>query len=440
MNDKSKISSTAETGTEQIAAWIGLDWADKEHKIALYETSSGRVESYSLKHTAEAIEKWVGELRTRYGGAKVAVVLEQSRGAVVYALMGSEFIVVYPVSPQAAHSYRKAFATSGAKNDPADAELLRDIVRKHPERFRPWVVEDGNLRSIRLLVEDRRKLVDQLTRLTNQLTSCLKNYFPQALEWAGELSSQQACDFLGQWPTLEKVQGTKPDRLRKFYMGYGRPSTSTVNQRLEEIKGAVPLTRDQAVVLSGSMKAQSLVAQIRPLQEMIQKYDDQIRQLFQQHPDRLVFESFPGAGAAMAPRLLAAMGVDRDRWKSAAEIQQTFGIAPVTVQSGAQRWVHHRWACSKFQHQTFHDFAAQSILWCDWARAFYDRMRKVDKKGRHVALRALAYKWIRILYRCWKDRVPYDDQLYMRGLSTRHSPLPALVEQLQETKRKKKAA
>ena len=173
---------------------------------------------------------------------------------------------------------------------------------------------------------------------------------------------------------------------------------------------------------------------------MIQKYDDQIKQLFQQHPDHLLFESFPGAGAVMAPRLLAAMGADRDRWKSAAEIQQTFGIAPVTVQSGNQLWIHYRWACSKFQHQTFHDFAAQSILWCDWARAYYDKMRNIQKKGRHAALRALAYKWIRILFRCWKDRVPYDDQLYLRGLQTRHSPLPALVEQLQETKRKKKKA
>ena len=137
---------------------------------------------------------------------------------------------------------------------------------------------------------------------------------------------------------------------------------------------------------------------------------------------------------------MVAFGVDRDRWESAAEIQRWSGIAPITAQSGTQLWIHHRWACSKFPHQTFHDFAAQSIVWCDWARAFYDRMRKVEKKGRHAALRALAYKWIRILFRCWKDRVRYDDELYLRGLKTRHSPLPGLVEQLRETKRTKKEA
>ena len=440
MNDKSMISSEPGTDTEQIVAWVGLDWADKEHKIALYETASGRVESGSLKNTAEAIHEWLAELKARYSGGKVAVVLEQSRGSVLYAMMDSEFIVLYPVTPQAAHSYRKAFATSGAKDDPTDAELLRDIVRKHLEKFRPWVMEDADIRSIRLLVEDRRELVDQLTRLTNQLTSCLKNYYPQALGWAGELTSRQACDFLTNWPALDKLQAAKPGRLRKFYMGYGRPSVERINQRLEDIKRAVPLTRDTVVVGTGSLKAESLVTQIRSLPDMIKKYDKQIKQLFDRHPDHLVFDSFPGAGAVMGPRLMAALGVDRDRWKSAAEIQNTWGIAPVTVKSGNQRWVHYRWACSKFQHQTFHDFAALSIPNCDWARAFYDKMRKVEKKGRHAAIRALAYKWIRILFRCWKDRVPYDDDLYMRGLQARHSPLPALVDQLQETKRNKTKA
>ena len=439
MNNNSTTSSTGSV-SEEIAAWVGLDWADKEHAIALYEVSSGKVESYSLNHSGEAFEKWMAELRSRYNGAKVAVVLEQSRGAVLCALMGCEFIVLYPVNPQALHSYRKAFATSGAKNDPTDAELLRDIVRKHPEQFRPWVPEDSDTRSIRVLCEDRRTLVDKVTRLTNELTSCLKIYFPQALNWAGELNSRQACDFLQQWPTLEKLQSAKPARLRKFYMSYGRPRLETIEQRLKEIKRAVPLTRDAVALLAGSMKTESLIAQIRPLPEMVEKYDDHIKQLFQHHPDRLLFESFPGAGAVLAPRLLAAFGVDRDRWELAAEIQQWSGIAPVTVQSGGQHWVHYRWACSKFYRQTFHEFAGQSVIWCDWAKAFYEKMRKVEKKGHHAALRALAYKWIRILFRCWKDRVPYDDDLYIRSLKARHSPLPTLVEQLQQTKRNKKKA
>ena len=440
MDSNSTTWSTTGSANEEIAAWVGLDWADKEHKISLYETASSRVESYSLTQTPEAIQEWLAGLKAHYNGAKVAVVLEQSRGAVINSLMDCEFIVLYPVNPQALHNYRKAFATSGAKNDPTDADLLRDIVRKHPEKFRAWAPGDADTRTIRVLVEDRRKIVDQLTRLTNQLTSCLKTYFPQALGWAGELGGEQACDFLKKWPTLEKLHGASPTVMRNFFMRYGRPSKETIDRRLEEIKHAVALTRDQPAVMTGSMRTESLVAQIRPLPDLIQKYDDQIEQLFQHHPDRLLFESFPGAGAVLAPRLMVAFGVDRDQWGSAAEIQRWSGIAPVTVQSGNQLWVHYRWACPNFQRQTFDEFAGQSVIRCEWAKAFYRRMRKVEKKSRHAALRALAYKWIRIMFRCWKDRVPYDDQLYMRSLHTRHSPLVKLVEQLHETEPNKKQA
>lgn len=181
--------------SEQLVAWIGLDWADNEHQISSYDIASGQVETYALKHTPETLQRWLDDLRKRYTGGKVAVVLEQSRGAVLYALMSCDFVLLYPVNPQALASYRKAFYTSGAKDDPRDATLLMEMVRKHPERFRAWMPEDPDTRSLRLVVEARRKLVNQLTRITNQLTNNLKSYFPQAIEWAGELNSRQACDF-----------------------------------------------------------------------------------------------------------------------------------------------------------------------------------------------------------------------------------------------------
>src|SRR5262249_28019011 len=144
-------------------------------------------------------------------------------------------------------------------------------------------------------------------------------------------------------------------------------------KRLAQIKEAIALTNDGAVVLSAKMMVLALVAQIRPLITTVEQYDDEIRRLFQQHPDRHLFESFKGAGPALAPRLLAAMGADRDRWQSAADIQQLSGIAPVTRQSGKQKSVSRRWACPKFLLQTFHEFSHQTIKCCDWAKAYYDQ-------------------------------------------------------------------
>jgi transposase len=410
--------------SDEFVAWVGLDWADNEHKISTCDVATGEVEDSVLKHSSQSLQEWLAGLRSRYGGKKVAVILEQSRGGLLYALMTCDFIVLYPVNPQSLASYRKALYPSGAKDDPVDSSLLREMVQKNPRRFRQWVPDDPDTRSLKLLVEGRRNLVKQMTRLTNQLTSQLKTFYPQALEWAGDLNSAQACDFLEAWPTLEAIQKARPARLRKLYLRYGRPRLDTINKRIEQIKEAIPLTTDPSAVLAGSTAVRAIAMQIRPLITAIENYDDEIKRLFQQHPDRLIFESLPGAGAVFAPRLLAAFGADRERWASAAEIQRLSGIAPVTERSGKQHVVHWRLGCPKFVRQTFHEFAGSSIQWCNWAKAYYQHMRDHGQRH-HTAVRALAYKWIRILFACWKTRTPYDNEIFLEALAKRASPLSA---------------
>jgi transposase len=163
------------------------------------------------------------------------------------------------------------------------------------------------------------------------------------------------------------------------------------------------------------------------LRAAIEKYDREIERVFQQHPDQAVFKSFPGAGKALAPRLAAVFGADRDRFNAALEIAQLSGIAPVTERSGKTIWVHRRWACSRFVLQTFHEFADQARRFCAWSKAYYQQQRDRGK-GHHAAVRALAYKWIRIMFRCWKDQVPYDDQRYVVSLVNRGSDLAKRLE------------
>ena len=203
-----------------VAAWVGLDWADQQHVICLYEVATGHSAITRLEQKPEALQDWLSQLRHRFGGAPVAIVLEQARGAVISALLSADFVRLYPVNPQSLASYRKAYAPSGAKSDPADAVLLMEMVRKSPERFRVWKPDDADTRSLQLLTENRRQLVNQKTALTNQLTSLLKTYYPQALELAGALDSLQACDFLktvadagslaarSSWPDSPAVPGT----------------------------------------------------------------------------------------------------------------------------------------------------------------------------------------------------------------------------------------
>jgi transposase len=410
----------------EFGAYIGLDWADRTHVISLRSADSNKVERYQIKHTPEALAEWVNSLQQRFPGQRVAVALEQSRGAVVHALMGYDFLVLFPVNPKTVAKYREAFSPSGAKDDPTDADLLLELVTLHRDKLRAWVPDDELTRTITLLVEYRRQLVDTQTGLSNQLTSLLKLYFPQALAWVGELTTVQACDFLQHWPTLAQVQQVAPTKLRKFYIAHGCRKAEVIEQRLQAIKVGQPLTRDLAVITASVAMVQATTSQLRPVLEAIAGMDKQIAELFAQHDDHVLFSSFPGAGPVFAPRLLAAMGADRGRFAAAREVQQLSGIAPVIERSGKSCWVHRRWACPKFMRQSFHEFAGQSIRWSAWARAFYDQQRQRGN-GHHAAVRSLAYRWIRIVYRCWQLRVPYCEETYCRALQRRQSPLARVL-------------
>ena len=238
----------------------------------------------------------------------------------------------------------------------------------------------------------------------------------------GALDSRQACDFLARWPTLAAVRRARPATVRRFYQQHNCRRAAVIDTRLAEMATAQPLTTDPAIVDTLSLAVQSYAAQLRPLLEAIDTFEAQIATVFAAHPDHALFVSFPGAGAVCAPRLAAAFGTVRSRWDTATELQSHMGIAPVTERSGKALWVHHRLACPKFLKQTFHEYADQSIRFSAWARAYYDQQRGRGN-DHHAALRSLAFKWMRILFRCWQDRTPYDEARYLDALRRHGSPL-----------------
>jgi transposase len=406
----------------EFAAFIGLDWADQKHVLVWQEAGREQPQRATLDQTPEALQSWIQMLRQRFGGKPVAIAVEQSRGPLLFALMHVEFLHIYPVNPQTVAKMRQAFYPSGVKNDPLDADLLLEILKTHRPHLRVWVPDDVQTRSLQLLTEGRRHLVDERTALTNQLMAALKNYFPQALDWFSELHTARACAFLQRWPSVQLLKQATTSSIRKFYKAQGYRGDDKLDQLLAHIRQALPLTQDAAVLLSSTMMVQTLVQQIPLLTESIQRYDEQIASLFDQHDDSTLFGSFPGAGPALAPRLLSAFGSNRNRFDDASEMQQLSGIAPVTEKSGNSSRTHWRLACSKFLRQTFHEFAGMSILQSVWARAYYDQQKKRGN-SHHAAVRALAFKWIRIMFRCWKNRTLYDEAVYCKSLQIRRSPL-----------------
>lgn len=411
----------------EYAALIGWDWGDENHALALCARDRSQVETVTLPAAPEELHGWLDRLAERFQGQPVAVAVEASKGAIVAALREHSWIVLYPIHPATSRRFSQAFTPSGAADDTPDAKILLDLLRHHRERLRAAVPEDDLTRRVALLVEQRRKLVDQRTQLGNQLTSTLKDYFPQALSLFGErIHAPLALAFLQRWPQLHLLQKARPETIRRFYYANQVRRPELVEQRLAQIATARALTTDRVLCETSAAYALALVAQLRSLQLQIDKADAAVAAAFAAHPDAAQFRSLPGAGPALAPRLCVLFGRDRARWADAAEMQQYYGIAPVIEKSGKERWVHWRRHAPVFGRQTLVEWAGQSVRYCAWARAYYDH-QKARQKGHSTILRGLAFKWLRVLWRCWQDGRPYDDQAYLQQLKLHHPPYLACL-------------
>jgi transposase len=290
--------------------------------------------------------------------------------------------------------------------------------------MRSWRPDDEITRSLQLLTESRRKLVDQRTAVGQQLRQTLKEFFPLALCLLGDqrMHAPWFLKLLGRFHTLNDLKRASPRTLERYLPHRRTTVDDPGDPRITQIRQARPLVTDPALLLAGRLTVQSLVPVLAQLNQAVQKYEAEIEALMARHPDAALAQSFPGAADALAPRLIAALGTDRERLSDAGELQELCGIAPITLQSGKTRHVRRRYACSKFLRQTFHELADHSRNGSAWATAFYD-MRRQEGHRHHAILRALAFKWIRIIFRCWKDRTLYSEQKHIHQLRKQNSPI-----------------
>ena len=415
----------------QYAAFVGLDWADRSHRVCLRAAGSPRDEQSTLAHDPLALHTWAHALRTRFPHGKIAVGVEQSKGPLIYALMPHAHLELFPLNPARLAKYREAAtAASGAKDDPLDARLACELVRVHRDWLRPLALLPAEVRELQMLCETRRGFVEQRTALCAQLGAALKGYFPQALNLVGALATPLCWALLRRWPTLAAIQRARPQSLRAFYHAHGLYSDPQIEERLAVVRTAVALTEDPAVLSALPLQVTVIVNQLQVLHPAIATYDRHIAALFARQRDAKLFAALPGAGEQLAPRLLVAFGPDRSRYQRAEEVQCYSGVAPVKKKSGdgldLTLW---RWHCPKFLRQTFHEFAGCSVPQSRWARAYFQQQLERGKTP-EKAKRSLAYKWQRVLFRCWQDDKPYDEELYIASLRRRGSPLIERIDAL----------
>jgi transposase len=429
------MTSSFDTNDTKLSVFIGLDWGDRQHALCVLWPDGSR-EQVVLEHTPEAIASFIADIKRRANDQRILIALEQSQGALFNALVGFEGLELYPINPKQLARYRESVYPSGAKTDPKDAELLAEFLKNHQQKLARFTAADEDTRRLDEMSRLRRKLVDDRKTLFQKLQSTLKLYFPQLLAWCSATPQNgMFLAILRRWPSLKELSREHPKTLRKFLAEHGLKDAEAQSAWIKTVREATPLTEDQCLIGPRATYAQSLARQIAELNKSIAEFEKELEQATATHPDSALFRSLPGAGAIVTPRLIAAFGSDRSRYDSAEELQKKSGIAPITKKSGQSWLVFSRIACPKYLRQTFHEFAEYARRFSDWSGAFY-RMKRSLGMSHHAAVRALAYKWIRIIFRMWQTRTPYSEAMYMEQLQSRNSPLLAYLTPTEQSQEK----
>jgi transposase/transposase IS116/IS110/IS902 family protein len=333
---------------------------------------------------------------------------------------------VFALNPLAVAHTRKGLAPSGAKSDELDAHVLALLLRGRGERrLQPLVPNSDQGALVAGLVEQRQELVGEKTRLQNQLTAVLKSFYPRLRELFADLDAPTTLAALERFPSPTALKQATRSEWERFWAGRRYPRPAQI-PRLYEQAQAPQVPVDPVVEALGERQVRRLVRLLQVVIDELRQVEKALAEAFAAHPDADFFRSLPSAAEVLAPSLLAVLGDNRERWRDWRQVAVYIGTAPITESSGKHRVVKMRFHCNRRARHVLHQYAQCSRRKCAWAEAFYQQQRKAGKTH-SGALRSLANKWLRILFRMWQERQPYEEARYLAALQQRQDPKPGDV-------------
>jgi len=406
-------------GESEARHWVGVDWGHQEHAVCVLDGQGTVVSRFRVAHSPEGLQELVVDLRGYEPLGGIAV--ESNRSVLIDALLQADFII-YPINPKLSSKWRKAWSVSGAKDDDRDGLVLGYGLLHQHQWLKTLTPDCESARELALLCEDEARFIRARTRMIQQLKDTLRQYYPAALEWFQNWTRQSAWDFVLTFPTPESIATAPKRKVYGFLRSHGIGLSARWQALVEARASAAEWPSNRAATKAKSLLAVSLARQLRALTPTLEEYRRRIEELFEAYQGKEVFESLPGAGSKLAPRLACALGTDRTRFDSAQSLQQLSGTAPVTAQSGKRKQVHMRRACQRHFRCALHLFALQTLQRSAWSRAYYD-LARARGQSHALALRNLANKWLKIIYRMWHNGDTYDEQRYIRQLVSKNSPV-----------------
>jgi transposase len=386
--------------------FTGIDWASAEHAVCVLDVAGKITARFTIKHSAEGIASLVRRL-ARYGDpADLPVAIERPSGRLVDLLLEAGHPVV-PVSPNAIKTWREGEVLSGATSDAGDAAVIAEYLRLRYHRLAPAAPYCDETRALRAAVRTRDDLVQMRVAATNQLSALLEAHWPGARAVFADVESPISLEFLTRYPTPAAARHLGHKQMAAFLVKHGYSGRRPAAQLLARLHGAPAGTGGRALTEALQDAVLAVVAVLRALNGAVKDLDRSVAAHLGEHPDGPVFTSLPRSGQINAAQMLAEWGDCRQAYDGPDSVAALAGVTPVTKQSGKYRGVEFRWACNKRFRRAVTTFADNSRHASPWAAQIYAEARAAGKDHPH-ATRILARAWIRVIWPCWVNRVPYD--------------------------------
>ena len=385
--------------------FVGIDWAAAVHAVCVLDSDGRKVAAFTVEHSAAGLAGLVRRLARLGDPQTMPVAVERPDGRLVDALLQAGHPVV-PVKPNAIKTWRESEAGSGAKSDAGDAYVIADYLRCRQRRLTVAVPYSAQTKALRTVVRTRDDLVDTRVAATNQLAALLDAHWPGAKAIFADVESPIALEFLTRYPTARHAAHLGAKRLTAFCVKHHYSGRRTGEALLARLRAAPAGTLDETLCQAVHHAVIALVTVLKALGAALKDLSRSVTATLGEHPDGEIFTSLPRSGQINAAQILAEWGDARQAYERPDSVAALAGVTPVTKESGKHRAVHFRWACNKRFRVAVTTFADNSRHASAWAANVYTQARARGHDHPH-AIRVLARAWIRVIWRCWTDRVPY---------------------------------
>ncbi|MCA1700843.1 MAG: IS110 family transposase [Actinobacteria bacterium] len=388
-----------------MGTYAGVDWASDKHDALVQDRAGRTLAELTVAHDERGLAELCDAL-AQLGVERVAV--ERPDGILVERLLdrGLEVLAIHPNQVRAA---RPRFQVAGGKSDRFDAFVLCELARTDSHRFRVLGPDSDETKALKALTRAREDLVATRVSLANQLRAELERFWPGAARIFAEVDSPIALAFLERYPSPTDARGLGEKRLRGFLDRHGYCGRRSPAELLERLRSAPRGGASELEVEARRAVVLALVAGLRPLVDQIKQLSSEIAGAVRAHSDGEIFLSLfcDPKSTVTAARLIAELGDCRARYPSAEAMSADAGMSPVAIESGKRKVAAFRRGCDHRLRAAVACLADSTRHHHPWAREIYRRARARGCDHPH-AIRVLGRAWMRVVWRMWQDRRPYD--------------------------------